>query len=243
MFTKNIILNSEVISFKEISLDLTEIILKKPDNYFYEAGQYIKLYINDNKYYLYSIANAPFNSTIELHVKKSLTDPEINTFLSNLKSNQKVLISTSLGNSIISRKKQLNPIVMVATGCGFAPFKAILEDIFNKFDVTSPILLYWAIKTPDDIFHLDQLEIYKRKSPLFNYHIINNSNQKTPFVHRMGRINDFLFDDIKKLQNIDLFVSGSYTFANSIYQEILKRNVILNNFYCDYNIVHNKIVL
>lgn len=103
------------------------IVLKLPavQSFGFYAGQYIDILMH-NKNRSYSIANSPTNNGIvEIHVRYHKGGIFSEFVWDKLQPQQLLKFKGPLGTFQLSQKKL--PMVMVCTGTGFAPIKAILE--------------------------------------------------------------------------------------------------------------------
>lgn len=110
----------------------------------YEAGQYIKVLHRDETVSPLSIASPPNSSgTIELHLSHP---PENNTaadILEMLASDQQLTFRGAYGTCTVSKLDLSRPIIFVMRETGFAPVKAIVEQLIldNK---SVAMHFYWS---------------------------------------------------------------------------------------------------
>ena len=117
----------------------------------FRAGQYIDFLLRNNKRRSFSIANAPVEEEfIELHIRLveggEFTEMVFNKF--QIKS--LVRIEAPLGDFYI-REESNRPIILIAGGTGFAPIKAMVEQLRSEQD-TRPIHLYWGARSLVDLY-------------------------------------------------------------------------------------------
>jgi CDP-4-dehydro-6-deoxyglucose reductase, E3 len=223
-----------VLSHTLLTHRLHNIVISKPEGFIYQAGQYLKLYLNDGTYRLYSIANAPHDSHIELHIQEPVQDNFIKSFLKTLAPGQDVFISDSRGQ--LARPSILtNPMILIAGGSAFAPFKAIIEDLDKKSNVDFPVKLFWGLQEFKDIYYLEELERIKRDTDWFNYQIILNNTTES-WEGKVGNLTDFIFSDVDTLENVTMHVGGSFTMVKDMFYHALQCNLPQSHFYSDYDL-------
>ncbi|HZZ12186.1 MAG TPA: CDP-6-deoxy-delta-3,4-glucoseen reductase, partial [Paraburkholderia sp.] len=120
----------------------------------YLAGQYLEFILKDGKRRSYSMANAPHaEGPIELHIRHmpggAFTDHVFNT----MKERDILRFEAPLGTFFL-REDSEKPIVLLASGTGFAPLKAIVEHaVFKKLN--RPMTLYWGARRKKDLYLLE----------------------------------------------------------------------------------------
>lgn len=127
-------------------------IILKPDHYIdYQAGQYLQIMLA-NDALSYSIANAPLGSrTYELHVRHSQDNPCTQALLDEIKQQGRVTIRLPLGECDLSHLDQHKPILFIAGGTGFAPIKAMIEQLLAD-GAPRPFELYWGARSQSDLY-------------------------------------------------------------------------------------------
>ena len=100
----------------------------------FQAGQYIEFLLRDGKRRSFSMANAPHaDALIELHIRHTpgglFTDRVFGVTEPAMKVRDILRIEGPHG-SFFLRNETEKPIIMVASGTGFAPIKAIIEHMF-----------------------------------------------------------------------------------------------------------------
>lgn len=165
---------SEIITEAHVEriVPLTDSILQlilKPREYIdYQAGQYLQILLNDEAY-SYSIANAPLGShTYELHIKHSRDNPYNQPLLDDIKNNGIVKLRVALGECHLSRLIPEKPIIFIAAGTGFAPIKAMIEQLLAK---GTPELfeLYWGARLQSDLYMDDKVSHWHTHVSPFQY--------------------------------------------------------------------------
>ena len=164
----------------------------------YLAGQYVDLLLRDGTRRSYSMATAPgIAEGLELHVRHlpggRFTDPAFGVVEPTLKVRDILRFEGPLGTFFL-REDSDKPIVMVASGTGFAPIKAIVEHIrgltaSKKFD--RRMTLYWGGRRPHDLYMSELCERWAEEMEGFSYVPVisdalpqDNWSGRTGFVHR-----------------------------------------------------------
>ena len=223
-----------ILSHTLLTHKLHSIVISNPEYFTYKAGQYIKLYLDDGTFRLYSIANAPNLHYLELHIQEPNHDNFLKNFLLTLKINQTLFISNSMGKLVCSPNIN-HPTLLIAGGYAFAPLKAIIENLYMKEDVNFPVYLYWGISTILDVYYHKELKKIKEDVDWFNYQLIL-SHYDNQWKGDIGKLGDFIFRDFNNLEDFNMYVCGSKTMVKDIYDKALQNNLMPSHFYSDYDL-------
>jgi CDP-4-dehydro-6-deoxyglucose reductase len=143
---------------------LTQLILAPTIYIPYQAGQYLKLQLPNNPHpYSYSIANAPnAEQTYELHIRHGIEPAE-------LTCNTMLTLELPFGSCTLAALDPTLPMVLVAGGTGFAPIKALLEQLQQEH-TTQPRLLIWRTKNQDELYLDDLVKTWQHNDPGLLYY-------------------------------------------------------------------------
>jgi CDP-4-dehydro-6-deoxyglucose reductase len=140
---------------------LTESIIQLillPDEYIdYQAGQYLKV-ILENEELSFSIANAPLGSKhYELHIRHSPENPSTKRLLAEIKKQGELTINLPFGACTMEALNPNSPILFIAGGTGFAPVKAMIEQLLASSDPRS-FELFWGARSKNDLYWGEALQ-------------------------------------------------------------------------------------
>ena len=140
-----------------------------PDTYVdYIAGQYLNIMI-DGQAMSYSIANAPLGSHFyELHIRHSRDNPYNQDLFARIKQQGSVSLSLPFGDCHIDCLDLERPILFIAAGTGFAPVKAMIEQLLVSDDARA-FDLFWGARTQSDLYLDEQVKTWKKHVARFNY--------------------------------------------------------------------------
>ena len=144
----------KVDSIRKISNDIVIVVLRLPPSskVEYFSGQYIDIIAGDIRR-SYSIANAPANNHLELHIKKVEQGSMSEYWFEKVKQDDLLRINGPLGTFFLRDVAGKN-LVFLATGTGIAPVKSILESLNDKAENEQPdsVTVYWGGRTPSDLY-------------------------------------------------------------------------------------------
>ncbi|RKE20138.1 globin domain-containing protein [Streptomyces sp. TLI_171] len=146
--------NAEVLDRRRAAPDLTVLTLRPDRPYPFTAGQYLTV-CSDRQPHVwrpYSLACAPrSDNTLELHVRR-VPDGLLSTALVNdVLPGETVRLGPPLGEAVLAPDSD-RPLLMVAAGTGWAPAKALLEQLAR--DGGRPTTVFVAARSDADQYDL-----------------------------------------------------------------------------------------
>jgi CDP-4-dehydro-6-deoxyglucose reductase len=175
----------------------------------YRAGQYIEFMLKDGKRRSYSMANAPHvGEHITLHLRHLpggvFTDHVFNT----MKEREILRFEGPLGTFFL-REDSDKPMVLLASGTGFAPIKAIIEQTLHE-DSKRPIALYWGGRRPQDLYMHALCEEWARTVPNFTYvPVISDAAPEDAWQGRAGFVHRAVMEDLPDLSHHQVYACGA----------------------------------
>ena len=138
--------------------DVAVIGLRLPmnENFRFLAGQFIDILLKDGRKRSYSLATTPMSAgvtALEIHVRHTPGGAFTDHVFSSLKVRDLLRFEGPLG-SFYLREESERPIVMVASGTGFAPIRAMCEYAAQR-KIKRPITLYWGGRVKRDLYMMD----------------------------------------------------------------------------------------
>ncbi len=140
-----------VASLEKAAPDVTIVKLQLPatERMQFLAGQYVEFILRDGKRRSYSLANPPHaDGPVELHIRH-MPGGAFTDYVFGAKEGQPAMkerdilrFEGPLG-SFFLREASDKPIILLASGTGFAPIKAIIEHA-AFVGIQRPMTLYWA---------------------------------------------------------------------------------------------------
>lgn len=229
-------LPSRVAKLDRVADDVIVMSLQLPANerLQYRAGQYIEFILKDGKRRSYSMANAPHQDEhLTLHIRHMhggvFTDHVFNTM-----KERDILRFEGPQGTFFLREDSDKPMVLLASGTGFAPVKAIIEHaIHQKTD--RQMLLYWGGRRPKDLYMHALCEEWARTLPNFKYvPVVSDAlpedgwNGRTGFVHRA------VMEDLPDLSGYQIYACGAPIVVDSAKRDFVARcKLPAEEFYAD----------
>ncbi len=140
----------------------------------YHPGQYVKI-LSDDAAVPFSIANMPnAEQSIELHIHDAKNNVYTKQLLEKIRNKENLTLKGPFGRVILHAEPRL-PIIFAASGTGFAPCKAMLEQLHSKQD-SRPIHLFWG--NDGDAYLKNLGEQWATQYPNFQFTAIDYSQQQ-----------------------------------------------------------------
>tara|TARA_Y100000588_G_scaffold392544_1_gene504879 strand:+ start:1102 stop:1794 length:693 start_codon:yes stop_codon:yes gene_type:complete len=164
----NKLVRASVTEISPLTNSILRLILSPEDFINYHAGQYLQV-MQGAQALSYSIANAPLGShTYELHIRHSKDNPYNQPLLEDIKQKGEVILSLPHGTCHMKTLHPEKSIIFIAAGTGFAPIKAMIEQILadgsqHHFE------LYWGARTQSDLYMEEQVIQWQKHVPQFKY--------------------------------------------------------------------------
>ncbi|MDP4302435.1 2Fe-2S iron-sulfur cluster-binding protein [Leptothrix discophora] len=170
-------------------------------------GQYLNVKLPDGRSRSFSMASRPSGDNhVDLHVRRIPGGHFTDRVAPTLRPGERMDVELPLG-SFRLRPEAWRPLVMVATGTGLAPIKAMLESLMDDPDCP-PVSLYWGARTPADLYLHEQIAGWGERLHDFRY-VPVLSRAGADWDGRRGHVQDAVLDDLPDLSEHALYLCGS----------------------------------
>jgi CDP-4-dehydro-6-deoxyglucose reductase len=206
-------LPSRVLSIERPAPDVAVIKLQLPANQSlqYRAGQYVEFILRDGARRSYSMANAPHNlgspPSIELHLRHMPGGKFTDHVFGAMKEKDILRMEGPFGTFFL-REDSDKPIVLLASGTGFAPIKAIIEHLQMKRS-TRPVVLYWGCRSKADLYLHAWAEDVARAMPNLRYvPVLSEPKPQDAWTGRTGLVHQAVMQDLPDLSGHQVYACG-----------------------------------
>ena len=204
----------------------------------YLPGQYVEIILKDGRRRSYSMANAPgLIDQVELHVRHTpggvFTDHVFGAGATQMKERDILRFEGPLGTFFL-REDSTKPIVMVASGTGFAPIKSIVEYAILK-SLDRPMTLYWGGRRPHDLY-LDELARgWEDSLPSFSYiPVVSDAVEEDRWTGRRGFVHRAVMEDFDNLAGHQVYACGAPVVVDSARHDFVNgRGLPDDEFFAD----------
>jgi CDP-4-dehydro-6-deoxyglucose reductase len=181
------------------------------ENFRFVAGQYLDFLLKDNQRRSYSIATAPKPegvTALELHVRHTPGGLFTDHAFSTLKVRDLLRFEGPLGTFYL-REDSDKPIVLVASGTGFAPIKSICEYAFaKKIHEKRPMTLYWGCRAKRDLYMLDVPLSWKEPSFRF-VPVLSDPTSECAWTGCEGFVHRQVMQDFPDMSGVQVYACGA----------------------------------
>ncbi len=219
------------------SKDIAVLKFRLPPNaqFKYLSGQYIDLIFKGDRR-SYSIANLYTQTDeIELHVRNIPQGLFSELVFNQLKLGDLFRLNGPYGTFFV--RESSKPIIFLAGGTGFAPVKAMIEDLILKKSKRL-IYIYWGCQ--------DEGHFYSKAPSLWQESHVNItytpvlSGQSDTWQDRKGLVHEAVLNDFDKMSNFQVYACGSPLMVEAAKKEFLALGLPEMQFYSDAFTAFNK---
>jgi CDP-4-dehydro-6-deoxyglucose reductase len=222
-------------SLERVADDVMIVRVKLPANERLQflAGQYIEFILKDGTRRSFSMANPPHDDEfLQLHVRHVPGGQFTDHVFGTLKERDILRFEGPLGSFFLHESAK--PIVFVASGTGFAPIKAILEDAFKK-GIDRPMTLYWGARRPKDLYLHDLPVRWAAEHAHFRYvPVISDGLPEDAWQGRTGFVHRAVMEDFADLSAHQVYACGVPIMVDSARRDFThERKLPIDEFYAD----------
>ncbi len=202
----------------------------------FKAGQYVDFLLRDGSKRSYSMANAPHTVSaetphIELHIRHMVGGLFTDHVFSAMKEKEIQRIEGPQGSFFLRDSDK--PVIFLASGTGFAPIKALIEEMLhlgNKRDVT----FYWGARRPADLYMNDWVLDAAAQMPNLKYiPVVSDALESDAWSGRTGFVHLGVMNDFKDLSNYQVYACGAPIVVDSARAAYEKLGLPADEFYAD----------
>lgn len=212
-----------VASIEKVTGDVAIVSLQLPANerLQYRAGQYLEFILKDGKRRSYSMANAPhLDERITLHIRHMSGGAFTDHVFGTMKERDILRIEGPLGTFFL-REDSAKPMILLASGTGFAPIKAIIEQAFDS-KTTRPMTLYWGGRRPQDLYMNQFCEEWARMHSNFRYvPVVSNALPEDGWSGRIGFVHRAVMEDFPDLSQHQVYACGVPVMVDSAKRDFI----------------------
>lgn len=193
---------------ERVAADVMVLQLKLPadERLQFRAGQYIEILPKDHRPRCYSLANAPHHDEfLELHIRHIPGGTFTRHVFDEMKERD-ILRFRGPSGTFFLREDSDKPVILVASGTGFAPLKAIIEHALH-IGVKRTMHLYWGGRVLADLYMLDKAEQWENSGVRFTP-VLSEPLAEDHWRGRTGFVHQAVLDDYNDLSGYEIYVAG-----------------------------------
>ncbi|TPG44920.1 flavin oxidoreductase [Roseomonas nepalensis] len=198
----------------------------------FKAGQYMDVLLPGGERRSYSMANSPAEADgVQMHVRMHPGGAFSDALLARLQPGDALRLAMPYGE-VEPDGRDPRPLLLLATGTGFAPVASILEEAVRR-RWTRPLILYRGGRGPDDLYLPELPARWTRRLRDFRY--IPVLSQPDPsWAGRTGRVPTAAASDHPAMSGLQVYASGSPAMVASARESFTKlHNLPEADFFAD----------
>ena len=204
-------LPTRVTSLTRLGTDVMRIMLQLPANdaFNYRAGQYVDFLLRDGVRRSYSMANAPASGEgLELHIRHMPGGVFTDHVFASMKEKEILRIEGPFG-SFFLREDSDKPLILLASGTGFAPIKALIEHMQQQ-GMARAATLYWGARRPADLYLDDWVRAQLALMPHLRYvPVVSDASAQDDWHGRTGFVHRAVLEDFPDLSGHQVYACGA----------------------------------
>ena len=232
-------LPSRVISITKPTHDVAILKLQLPANdpFQYRAGQFVEFILRDGSRRSYSMANAPHTIAdqpqLELHVRHLPGGKFTDHVFGAMKEKDILRVEGPFG-SFFLREDSDKPMVLLASGTGLAPIKAIVDHMIFKGSQRKAVL-YWGCRSKADLYLNDWAEAAAAQMPTLRYvPVLSEAKPEDGWTGRTGLVHQAVMHDLPNLMAHQVYACGAPIMVESAERDFVARCGLPDDeFYAD----------
>lgn len=227
---------ARVSSLQKVSHDVMVLQLQLPanDTLRYHAGQYVEFILRDGARRSYSMANAPhLGPGVELHIRHMPGGKFTDHVFGAMKEKEILRVEGPYG-SFYLRETSSKPMILLASGTGFAPIKALIEHMQSK-GITREATLYWGGRRPADLYMDAWVRAKVAEMPHLRYvPVVSDAQPEDQWSGRTGFVHLAVLQDFPDLSGHQVYACGAPIVVDSARADYVGRGKLPEEeFYAD----------
>ena len=232
------IITCQVESIDELSSSVYRVFLRPPAEKIirFYAGQYLSIQILDKEPSFFSIASAPSERLIELHIQALPGWTSAEFIVDCLTKNKLVNVELPYGKACLVDDAVAvmgpSPIVLMAAGTGFSQMKSIMETLVSK-RCTQEVHLFWGVRQPEDMYLRDLPEQWSSQFEHFSFYPVLGDNPDNEWSGHHDGLWKAVLNASLDITMADFFISGSPDMVYASVQGLTQAGATEKQFHSD----------
>jgi CDP-4-dehydro-6-deoxyglucose reductase, E3 len=213
------LLPARVTKMERLAPDVMLLELKLPANERLQflAGQYVDLLLRGGIRRSFSMANAPHDDAVlQLHLR-DYGGPFSQHVFTSMKERDIIRCEGPFGTFFL-REDSAKPIVLLASGTGFAPIKAIIEHALHT-GMKRPMTLYWGCRVRADLYMDDLAERWQREGKLRYVPVLSDALPADSWPGRAGFVHRAVMEDFPDLSGHQVYACGTPVMVDAAHRD------------------------
>ncbi|HMN22139.1 MAG TPA: CDP-6-deoxy-delta-3,4-glucoseen reductase [Ottowia sp.] len=221
---------ARVALLEPLAADVMRLQLQLPANndLQYHAGQYLEFVLRDGSRRSYSMASAPHRlmesgaPMLDLHLRHMPGGKFTDHVFGAMKEKEILRIEGPYGSFYLQAEAP-NPIILLASGTGFAPIKAMLEHM-QFMGITRETVFYWGARRPHDLYMDAWVRGKLAQMPHLSYvPVISDALPEDQWQGRSGLVHRAVLQDFPDLSAHQVYACGTPAMVDAARRDFVQQ--------------------
>lgn len=224
-------------SIDKVSGDVAIVRLMLPPSgpeFRYYPGQYIDVQLKDGTRRSYSMATrVAVDNQLELHIRHMPSGKFSGYVFEAMKPREMVKLAGPYGSFYLRDSER--PMIFLASGTGFAPIQALLEQLRERGDNHRPVYLYWGGRQRQDLYRHQQLLEWEAEHPWLHYTpVLSEPTPECAWQGATGFVHQQVIKDFQSLRDYEVYACGAPIVVDSARRDYVGQlGLAAEHFYAD----------
>lgn len=189
----------------------------------YQSGQYVSMRVNEkNERRSYSIASCAEEDSLDLLIDVTPMG-EGSKFVLNLEEGDRVDLLGPIGGFVINEEEEAKGFLLIGTGSGIVPLRAMIYDLLKVKKEKRPIRLHWGMRYEKDLFWIDDFKELEREFPNFKVDIVLSKEENWDGC--VGHVQDCLEKHRESWAGWETFLCGNKKMIEDVKNLLQKKGI------------------
>ncbi len=203
----------------------------------FRAGQYLDVLLQGGGRRSYSIASSPQVGGItdlELHVRHYPGGTFSDRLFASDPLKGMLQVEAPLGDFFL-REETTGPVILLATGTGFAPIQAMVEDAIRLGRTARQTFhVYWGARETADLYRMERAMRWATEDAGVHFTPVLSGAASADWSGRRGYVQQAVMEDFADLGHAQVYACGSEAMVASARRELVNaRGLIETQFFAD----------
>jgi CDP-4-dehydro-6-deoxyglucose reductase len=189
----------------------------------FAAGQYVDIALPTGKKRSYSMANPPAPEGVidlQFHIRHMPGGAFTDRVFSGLKERDRLECTGPLG-SFCLREESDKPIVLIASGTGYAPIRSLILDAFRR-KIPRPMTLYWGARVRRDLYSFEEPQRWASEQGAFKFvPVLSEALATDDWTGRTGFVHRAVMEDFPDLSNYQVYACGAPAMVDAARRDLV----------------------
>lgn len=224
-----------VMALEKVSHDVMVLRVALPpgSTFRYLPGQYVQFLLKDGSQRSYSMATAALrDNQLELHIRHMPGGVFSGFVFNGLQPKAMLRMEGPFGSFFL--RDTAAPMIFLASGTGFAPIQALLEQLREQGN-TRPVYLYWGGRRREDLYRHEQLLQWAAELPWLSYTpVLSDASETCDWRGATGFVHQQVLKDFRSLREFEVYACGAPIVVDSARRDYVEQlGLLADNFFAD----------